>query len=131
MSERKASDDQCSHGLSIWLTCYECKVYDAKKISEELENLRAENERLKADDEYHKNEMFFYINLVHARTEELTRVKSAAQKLVAALEFVSCGCSIAERESGHLVGCFMPDFIESLTEWRKEMGDEQKESGNV
>lgn len=43
MSERKARGERCDHGISIWLSCYECKVYDAKKISEELEKLRAEN----------------------------------------------------------------------------------------
>lgn len=34
--------------------------------------------------------------------------------LEAAIETVQCACSIQERLSGHLVDCWMPDFIEAL-----------------
>ena len=113
MSERKAGGERCDHGISIWLSCYECKVYDAKKISEELENLRAENERL-------KEEKFKRDKCIVVMHKELTLVKSAAQKLVDAMQlFSECPCDRTDLISN------------AIAEWKKEMGDEQKESGNV
>lgn len=124
MSERKARGERCDHGISIWLSCYECKVYDAKKISEELENLRAENERLKEQmkvyDRMCAKGVYYTTEEAIARSNELTRIKSAAQKLVDVMQlFSECPCDRTDLISN------------AIAEWKKEMGDEQKESGNV
>jgi len=38
----------------------------------------------------------------------------AAPDLLAAAQRAQCGCSIAERESGHLVDCWMPDLLAAI-----------------
>lgn len=49
-----------------------------------------------------------------AKLEEYVRRYNAHEGLVAACEAVECACSIKERVSGHLVGCWMPDFCAAL-----------------
>jgi hypothetical protein len=42
------------------------------------------------------------------------RLVAAAPDLLAALEAAQCSCSISERESGHITGCWMPDAIAAI-----------------
>ena len=151
MSERKAREfwiiDKAYHRY-MEVSCYE--AWNEKPIAEddetlilvrevlpddELEKLRAEIERwkeqMKVYDRMRAKGVYYTTEEAIARSNELTRVKSAAQMLVEELE------SYARLPRGTYYG---PDDSyedlsngaeEALAEWRKEMGDEQKESGNV
>lgn len=45
---------------------------------------------------------------------------AAAPELYEAADRAQCGCTVQERESGHIVGCWMPDLIAALKKARGE-----------
>lgn len=45
----------------------------------------------------------------------------AAEKLEKAVEFPDCSCGVKERDSGHMIGCWAPEFNDALAEYRKEI----------
>jgi len=58
--------------------------------------------------------------------EELLRERRKVEKLREFISFVrdaQCECSVMERQSGHLTGCWFPEFIDKLEAIDKE-GDE-------
>ena len=48
------------------------------------------------------------------RLRQINGGLAAVAELVAAASHVECACSVRERDSGHRVGCFMPDLSAAL-----------------
>lgn len=102
---------------------------------DELERLQTENERLKKENKKLSNENKGYFKSYREQKSliqglmskdamtklELTRLKSAAQVLREVWSLVDCSCSIKERHSGRLVGCFIPETQEALAKFDAAM----------
>mgnify|MGYP006908234730 CR=1 FL=1 len=54
-------------------------------------------------------------------TDQAVRAE-AIERLIAAADQAQCQCSITERESGHLVGCWMPALSDAIEAARKNVG---------
>lgn len=46
--------------------------------------------------------------------EQICEARAAVAELIEAAGQAECGCSLRERESGHRVGCWMPDLTAAL-----------------
>lgn len=46
------------------------------------------------------------------------RLEAMSEKLAGFLKDAQCECTVVERESGHLVGCWRPEVDEALAEYR-------------
>jgi hypothetical protein len=48
--------------------------------------------------------------------EAITKLKGKLAEAKGLLESVDCRCTVAERDSGHLTGCYLPDIQQWLLE---------------